>query len=209
MGNTALKLVVPTDVNRTNEIKTPLRRPNAELRTREYLTPAEVDRLVEAVRKNRHGLRDSMMVLMAYRHGFRCGELVDLRWDQIDFAHSTLHVRRSKGGKPAAHPIQGDAVRALRKLRKDDPHGEFVFVSQRSAPFSEAGFAKLVERAGRDAGFTFKVHPHMLRHACGYKLANDTGGDARRIQDYLGHQNIRHTVRYTELSPKRFKDFRW
>jgi integrase len=139
------------------------------------------------------------MVLVAYRHGFRAVELVDLRWDQIDFTHSTMHVRRAKGGKPSAHPLQGDVMRALRRLRKDDPHGEFVFVSERKSPFSTAGFAKMIERLGVEAGFAFKVHPHI-------KLAND-GKDTRSIQDYLGHQNIRHTVRYTELSPTRFKDF--
>jgi integrase len=180
----------------------PLRRPNSKLRTREYLTPAEVDRLVEAAKSNRWGHRDATMVLVAYRHGFRAVELVDLRWDQVDFAHATLHVRRAKGGKPSSHPLQGDVMRALRRLRKDDPHGEFVFVSERKTPFSEAGFAKMIERAG----FTFKVHPHMLRHSCGYKLAND-GKDTRSIQDYLGHQNIQHTVKYTALSPTRFKDF--
>lgn len=206
MGIPALKLITPGFENRTVDRPTPLRRPNSELRTREYLTPAEVERLVEAAKSNRWGLRDSTMVLVAYRHGFRATELVDLRWDQVDFAHATLHVRRAKGGKPSAHPLQGDVMRALRRLRKEDPHGEFVFVSERRAPFSEAGFAKMVERASRDAGLTFKVHPHMLRHSCGYKLAND-GKDTRSIQDYLGHQNIQHTVKYTALSPTRFKDF--
>jgi integrase len=112
--------------NRTVVSATPLRRPNSELRTREYLTPAEVDRLVEAAKSNRWGHRDATMVLVAYRHGFRAVELVDLRWDQVDFAHATLHVRRAKGGKPSSHPLQGDVMRALRRLRKDDPHGEFV-----------------------------------------------------------------------------------
>jgi integrase len=206
MGNPAVKLATPTAENRTVVVSTPLRRPNSELRTREYLTPAEVDRLVGAAKSNRWGDRDGTMVLVAYRHGFRSTELVDLRWDQVDFTHSTIHVRRAKGGKPAAHPLQGDVMRALRRLRKDNPHGEFVFMSERGAPFSEAGWAKMIERLGREAGFTFKLHPHMLRHSTGYKLAND-GKDTRSIQDYLGHQNIRHTVRYTELSPTRFKDF--
>jgi site-specific recombinase XerD len=79
-------------------------------------------------------------------------------------------------------------------------------LSERGSPFAAAGFAKLVERAGKAAGFTFGVHPHMLRHACGYKLAND-GVDTRSLQAYLGHKNIPHTVRYTELSPTRSKDF--
>ena len=97
-------------------------------------------------------------------------------------------------------------MRALRRLRKEAPHADFVFVSERGSPFSPSGFAKVVERAGEVAGFGFKAHPHMLRHACGYKLAND-GKDTRSLQAYLGHKNIQHTVRYTELAPNRFTDF--
>jgi integrase len=206
MAKVALRLVSPDSENRTVAPATPLRRPNCELRTREHLTPAEVDSLVEATKRNRWGHRDATMILIAYRHGLRATELVDLRWDQVDFAGSRLHVRRAKRGTPATHPLQGDTMRALRRLRKDSPHAEFVFLSERGSPFSPAGFAKLVERAGKEAGFGFKAHPHMLRHACGYKLAND-GKDTRSLQAYLGHKNIQHTVRYTELAPDRFKDF--
>ena len=81
-----------------------------------------------------------------------------------------------------------------------------MFISERGAPFSGEGFARLLQRAGKAAGLTIRVHPHMLRHACGYKLAND-GQDTRALQAYLGHKNIQHTVRYTELSPSRFKGF--
>jgi site-specific recombinase XerD len=121
------------------------------------------------------------------------------------FTHGVLHVRRAKKGTPATHPLQGDTLRALRKLRRDAPNATFVFHSERNAPFSKAGFAKMVERAGRKAGFAFKAHPHMLRHACGYKLANQRT-DMRSLQAYLGHKNIQHTVRYTALSADRFKD---
>jgi integrase len=204
MGNYALKLISPTIENRTVVPKTPLRRPNRELRSREHLTPSEVDSLIEAAKKNRWGHRDATMILVAYRHGFRAVELVDLRWDQVDFDGHRLHVRRAKRGNPSTHPLQGDEMRALRKLRRESPHSDFVFLSERGAPFSEAGFAKMVERV--EAGLGLKVHPHMLRHACGYKLAND-GHDTRSLQAYLGHKNIQHTVRYTELAPGRFKDF--
>jgi integrase len=95
------------------------------------------------------------MILVCYRHGLRCGELVDLRWSQVDFAHSTLHVRRDKNGKPAAHPLQGDTMRALRKLRREAPNAEYVFLSELGDAFSEAGFAKMVARAGAKAGFSF------------------------------------------------------
>ena len=120
---------------------------------------------------------------------------------------ATLHVRRVKQGTPSTHPILGDELRALRRLqREQEPKSPFVFTSERGAPFSTAGFARMVERAGREAKLAFKAHPHMLRHACGYALANK-GHDTRALQAYLGHRNIQHTVRYTELSPARFKDF--
>ncbi len=141
------------------------------------------------------------------RHGLRSSELVDLRWDQIDFAHAVLHVRRVKKGTPATHPVVGDEMRALRKLQRDqDPESPFVFTSERGSPFTTAGSARMVERAGVEARLGFPAHPHMLRHACGFALANK-GHDTRALQAYLGHRNIQHTVRYTELSPGRFKDF--
>jgi integrase len=199
-----LKLVGSATIKRT---VTPTRRPNAELRTREYLTEAEVERLTKAARDNRYGHRDATMMLVAYRHGLRPAELVDLRWDQVDFASATLHVRRVKRGTPATHPIIGDELRALRRLqREQEPQLPFVFTSEGGTPFTTAGFARMVERAGATAGLGFNAHPHMLRHACGYALANK-GHDTRALQAYLGHRNIQHTVRYTELSPTRFKDF--
>lgn len=186
---------------------TPTRRPNAELRTREHLTEAEVERLLKVAGKNRWGHRDSTMILVAYRHGLRVSELVDLRWDQIDFATANLHVRRVKQGTPSTHPIRGDELRALRRLqREQEPKSPFVFNSERGSPFSTAGFARMVERVGVEAKLPFKAHPHMLRHACGYALANK-GHDTRALQAYLGHKNIQHTVRYTEMAPTRFKDF--
>jgi integrase len=190
-------------------VATPRRRKNAELRTREYLTDAEVGRLQKAATSNRYGHRDATMILVAYRHGLRASELVDLRWDQIDFERATLAVRRAKKGTPATHPIRGDELRALRRLqREQDPKSPFVFTSERGAPFTTAGFARMVERAGEAAGLKFKAHPHMLRHACGFALAN-RGHDTRALQAYLGHKNIQHTVRYTELAPDRFKDSWW
>jgi type 1 fimbriae regulatory protein FimB/type 1 fimbriae regulatory protein FimE len=162
---------------------------------------------MQAAKRNRWGHRDSTMVLVAWRHGLRVSELVDLRWDQIDFPSATLHVRRVKRGTPATHPITGDEMRALRRLqREQEPKSPFVFTSERAGPFTTAGFARMMERVGVGAGLPFKVHAHMLRHACGFALANK-GHDTRALQAYLGHKNIQHTVRYTELSPTRFKDF--
>jgi type 1 fimbriae regulatory protein FimB/type 1 fimbriae regulatory protein FimE len=203
MAKSHLKLVTPTTVKRT---VTPRRRQNSDLRTREYLTEHEVERLTEAAKRNRHGHRDATMVLVAYRHGLRAAEIVDLRWDQVDFKTATLHVRRVKQGTPSAHPILGDELRALRRLKREQEWSAFVFTSERGASFGTAGFARMVERAGIEAKLGFKVHPHMLRHACGYALAN-RGHDTRALQAYLGHKNIQHTVRYTELSPTRFKNF--
>jgi type 1 fimbriae regulatory protein FimB/type 1 fimbriae regulatory protein FimE len=177
------------------------------LRTREYLTEAEVERLMQAASRNRWGHRDATMILVAYRHGLRASEVVDLRWDQIEFRTANLHVRRVKHGTPSTHPILGDELRALRRLqREQESKSPFVFTSERGAPFSPAGFARMIERAGIETKLGFKAHPHMLRHACGYKLAND-GHDTRALQAYLGHKNIQHTVRYTELAPTRFKNF--
>ncbi len=140
-------------------------------------------------------------------HGLRAAELVDLRWDQIDFGKpAVLHVRRLKNGTPATHPLSGRELRDLRRLQRESQPSDFVFVTERGAPFAVRGFQAMVERAGKAAGFAFKIHPHMLRHACGYKLAND-GVDTRALQAYLGHRSIQHTVRYTELSPDRFKRF--
>ncbi|MEH2488788.1 tyrosine-type recombinase/integrase [Bradyrhizobium sp. AZCC 2230] len=163
--------------------------------------------MVDVAKANRYGHRDATMVLVAYRHGFRASELTDLRWDQIEFSSATLHVRRVKNGTPSTHPILGDELRALRKLqREQQPKSPFVFTSERGTPFSTAGFARMIERTGAAAKLQFKAHPHMLRHACGYTLANK-GHDTRAVQAYLGHKNIQHTVRYTELSPTRFKNF--
>jgi len=192
---------------RRSVLATPHRPPNRDLRTREHLTEAEVERLIGAARTNRWGHRDATLLLVAYRHGLRASELVDLRWEQVDFRTASLHVRRVKKGTPATHPVLGDELRALRKLqREQEPKSPFVFISGRGSPFTTAGFARMVERAGADAKLGFKAHPHMLRHACGYALANK-GHDTRALQAYLGHRNIQHTVRYTELSPTRFKDF--
>ena len=125
----------------------------------------------------------------------------------VDFGHGRLHVNRAKSGSPSVHPLSGRELRALRRLRREqEPQSPYVFTSERAAPFSTAGFRKLVARLGVAAKFDFPVHPHMLRHACGFALANK-GVDTRSLQAYLGHKNIQHTVRYTELAPARFRDF--
>jgi type 1 fimbriae regulatory protein FimB/type 1 fimbriae regulatory protein FimE len=153
-----LRLISPTLENCAVGTRTPRRPPNAEMRPRgEYLTASEVDRLVDAAKRNRHGHRDATMILLCYRHGFRAAEICDLRWNQITFDEARIHVKRVKRGTPSVHPLQGDTA-------------------------------------------------HMLRHSCGYKLAND-GVDTRSLSQYLGHRSLQHTARYTELAANRFDSF--
>ena len=201
MSDENLSLVSPATDNRT---VTPRRRPNSELRPREHLTEREVEKLIKAAKDNRHGQRDATMILIAFRHGLRASELCGLQWSDVEFEFGSLHLRRAKGGATSTHPLLGDELRALRALKRE-AKSPFVFVSERGAPFSTSGWAKLIERAGVEAKMPFPVHPHMLRHACGFVLAN-RGTDTRTLQAYLGHRSIQSTVRYTELAPGRFKN---
>jgi integrase len=176
----------------------------AQGRTRSYLTPSEVEALMKAARQTgRHGHRDATLILMAYRHGLRVSELIALRWDQIDLAQGLLAVTRRKHGVNSTHPLSGAELRALRRLERDYGPARYVFLTERGAPLSADTVRKLVRRAGALANIPFPVHPHQLRHAAGYKLANQ-GTDTRTLQHYLGHKNIQHTVRYTELAHGRF-----
>ena len=186
----------------------PPRKPrNAERRTREYLTPAEVEQVITAAERiGRHGHRDATMILLAYRHGLRVSELTALRWEQMDLTQGMLHVRRRKNGTPSTHPLHGPEIRALRRLKREYAESPYVFSGERKGPLTDSAVRKIVARAGQAAGLSFPIHPHMLRHSTGFKLAN-AGQDTRAIQHYLGHKNITHTVRSTELSPERFKDF--
>ena len=208
MTKSHLALVAPTTVIGTvDKAGPPKRRRNAEVRSREYLTDGEVARLITAAGENRHGHRDATMVLVAYRHGLRAGELVTLRWDAIDFAHGRLHVSRLKGSAESVHPLSGRELRALRRLKREqDPASPFIFTSERGAPFTTAGFRKMVARLGVAARLRFSSASAHAPPCLRFKLAND-GVDTRSLQAYLGHKNIQHTVRYTELAPTRFKNF--
>jgi type 1 fimbriae regulatory protein FimE len=189
-------------------VKTPPKKPtNAERRSREYLTPYEVDQVIAAARKmGRHSSRDAALLLLMYRHGLRVAEAVALRWDAVNLRTGLLHVHRIKNGEPAVHPLRGPELRALRQLRRHYRDTPYLFVSERGGPLTARAVRHIVLRAGEAAGLTFPIHPHMLRHACGFYLANK-GIDTRAIQQYLGHRNIQHTVRYTALTPHRFTDF--
>ena len=203
MGNPRLRVAAPATEKRT---VMPRRPKNSDLRTREYLTAKEIEALMLAARQKRCGHRDATMILIAFRHGLRAAEVLNLRWEQVDFDRAVLHVRRVKHGTPSVHPLTGMEMRSLRRLQRESRASPFVFVSERGAPFTTAGFARMMQRAAQSAGLAIKVHPHMLRHACGFALAN-AGRDTRSLQAYLGHKNIQHTVRYTELASDRFKDF--
>jgi type 1 fimbriae regulatory protein FimE len=204
-----LRLITqPSPIAVNGKVSPPRRLPNRDRRSREHLTSAEVEALIEAAASlGRHGHRDATLILLAYRHGFRVGELVALRWDQVDLKAGLLHVARLKHGVATTHPLRGPELRALRRLQRDYPASSaYVFTTERQGPLTDSAVRKIVGRAGVAAGITMPVHPHMLRHACGFKLAND-GQDTRAIQQYLGHRNIAHTVRYTELAPQRFRSF--
>ena len=201
MGKSNLKLVSPASENRAVGLRRPS---NKAMRPREYLTKAEIGRIIKAAKNNRHGLRDSTMILVGYTHGLRVSELIGLQWSDISFEDATLHIRRAKGGVTGSHPLRGDEKRLLRALQRQ-AKGTWVFETERRGPFTAAGFASLIERAGDAAKIGFKVHPHMLRHATGFALANK-GTDTRTLQAYLGHRSIQSTVRYTELAPGRFKN---
>jgi integrase len=190
MANRHLRLVTPAIANRT---VTPKRPPNVDLRTRVYLTEAEVERLMEAAKGNRWGHRDATMILVAYRHGLRAAELVELRWDQVEFRTANLHVRRAKQGTPSTHPILGDELRALRRLQREQaPKSPFVFTSERGTPFSTAGFARMVERGGQagQAGFQGSP-PHAspcLRLCAGQQGARHAGATSlSRAQEHSAH----------------------
>jgi integrase len=185
-----------------------LRKPkNKDRRAREYLTPDEIDKVIAAAKTlGRHKNRDAAMILIAYRHGLRVGELISLKWQQVDLNTGTIQVNRLKNGIDCAHPLFGSELRALRKVKRDYPETHYVFISERKSPLTASTFSKLLSRAGEKAGLEFPIHPHMLRHSTGFKLAN-AAHDTRSIQQYLGHKNIRHTAKYTEILPARFTKF--
>ncbi|PHQ72634.1 MAG: integrase [Shewanella sp.] len=178
-----------------------------QVREREYLLPDEVSRIIKAAKNvGRHGHRDMTMVMMSYRHALRVSELVNLKWSQIDLNQGLIHVNRLKNGVASVHPLSGDEIRALRKLKRDYPDTQYIFITERKSPITTSTVRKMVKRAGEVANLPFPIHPHMLRHSTGYMLVNSQQ-DTRAIQHYMGHKNIQHTVRYTELASGRFDNF--
>ena len=159
-----------------------------------------------ARRVGRHGVRDATIILLMFRHGLRSAELVALKWSSVDLRDGYLAIHRVKHGHDSVHPLRSPELRALRQLKLNYPDTQYVFVSERKTPLSTRSVRQIISRAGKLAGLPFSVHSHQLRHACGYYLAAQ-GHDTRAIQDYLGHRNIQHTVRYTQLNSSRFENF--
>lgn len=203
-----LRLVSTSELPKVTQVNRKLFRPkNIEVRSREYLREDEVDSLITAAKsKGRYPLRDGLMILMQYRHGLRVTELCRLRWADVDWGTAHLYVKRLKNGKDSTQPIEGTELRLLRQYHREvtaKTRSPYMFLNERKTPIGDEGVRQIVKRAGELASFDFPVHPHMLRHGCGYYLASK-GYDTRIIQDYLGHRNINHTVIYTELAPGRF-----
>lgn len=181
-------------------------RTNQEKRSREYLLPGEVEQLISSAKLTRYGLRDSTLILLSYRHGLRVNEAVALTWSDVDFDGS-IHINRLKKGVSGRHPLRKPELIALHKLRKEQcVESPYLFNSQQSQSISSRNVAIMIARAGIVAELRISTHPHMLRHACGYYLANK-GFDTRAIAEYLGHKSLEHTYRYTAIAPGRFNDF--
>ena len=192
--------------NATSRLKG--RRANDAYRVK-HLTEAEMDELLAALKRNRHGHRDWLIGLIIYRHGLRVSEACDLRWDDIDLPKRRIIVRRLKGSTDSVHYLERDEVNGLklmlRQQQADGIKAAYVFINERDQPFGRMGIGRMIERAGEAAGLPFPVHVHMLRHSTGYALAA-RGMDTRRLQHFLGHASITNTVRYTAMSPEPFKD---
>ena len=176
-------------------------------RTREYLNQSEIDQLLAKTKSTgqkgrRH--RNYCIILMMFRHGLRVSEAADLRWSDLDFSEGTILVRRLKGSRTATHYLNGDETRALRRLQRESVKTPYIFVDSQGKPLADTAIASMIRRLG-DGLFGFPIHSHMLRHSCGHALAMK-GIDTRALQHYLGHVDIRHTTRYTELSPVRFRN---
>ena len=177
---------------------------DARERAKDFLTTAEVGRLLDATRAGRHGVRDYPLVLMMYRHGLRVSEATALRRDEVDLAASRLWVQRLKNGLSVEQPMAGDELRATKRyLATRGDELPWLFVSERGAPMTRQAVNYLLVQAAARAGLS-PVNPHMLRHSCGLALAN-RGYDLRLIQDYLGHRDPKHTVRYTRTAARRFE----
>jgi integrase len=177
---------------------------DAHERRRDFLSETEIGGLLEAAKAGRHGPRDYLLMLMMFRHGLRVSEATGLRREEVDLDHARLWVRRLKNGLAVEHPIAGDELRAIKRYLglRTDPL-PWLFVSDRRQPLTRQSVNYLVAMAAERAKLP-PVNPHMLRHSCGFYLAN-RGYDLRLIQDYLGHRDPKHTAHYTRVAGSRFE----
>jgi len=180
------------------------------MRDRKHLVAAEVEKLMEAAKGSRHAARDRYLLSLMFRHGLRVSEACGLRLSQVDVESRVLHVARLKHGFSTTHPLRGDELRAIKawlvERARMKPETDAFFISERHSPLSRKTAWLAIRTYGERAGLPVDAHPHMLRHACGFALA-DQGADMRLIQDYLGHRNIQHTVMSTATNPARFERF--
>ena len=176
---------------------------------RRFLTAKEVQAMMQAARQGPTGERDYCLILLAFRHGMRISELLDLHYHDLDLNEGRVNVRRLKNGFSTIHPLRFDEREAIERWSlvragwKAADKTDALFISRRGTALSRQQAYRIIRSAGEKAGTVTQTHPHMLRHACGYELA-ERGTDTRLIQDYLGHRNIRHTVRYTASNAARF-----
>lgn len=191
----------------TKPEQTTFSRKYCDRRSREYLLESEIDLIIAAAKKSRHGLRDSTFILLSYRHGLRVSEAINLKWENLDLLLGTIHINRLKRGKSGRHPLKKIELLALNKLRRQaTKESRYCFTSQLGLPLSDRSCENMIAKAGQLAGLPFPIHPHMLRHSCGYRLANQ-GIDTRAIAEYLGHTSLNNAYRYTAIAPGRFDDF--
>src|SRR4051795_3921712 len=177
---------------------------DAHERPKDFLNETEMANLLESAKRGRHGIHDHLLVLMTYRHVLRVSEAIGLRRDDVDLDQARLWVRRLKNGLAVEQPITGDELRAIKRyLATRSDRLPWLFVSERSQPLTRQSVNYLMAVAATRAGLP-PVHPHMLRHSCGFALAN-RGHDLRLIQDYLGHRDPRHTAHYTRVAGSRFE----